>query len=452
MGMPRHLQLTLLSAVMLVHPREFAQAAGFGVDYESAIALGTATAGSAAARDGSTIFYNAAGLGFLDRNEIMIGGQLFLLHDQFRDGGSTILGGLQRTPGTNGNDAIPPTFVPWLYATGRLSPEWSAGIGVYAPFGLRTDYGPSWVGRYQNEVTSLTAINVNPTVSYRPLPWLSLGAGLDVQYVSVRLTQAIDFGSSCAGTLGLATCTGGLGLVPGGSDGQVDNKGSSVGYGYNLGALAEIVPGTRVGIAYRSGIDQHVSGGRQSFVVPASARTLLALGGTPFALTGSTIDTTLRLPGRLTFGLKQALTPDLDLLLDATLTFWNVFDHTSVTARDASTGASVVIQQGYRNAWRFAAGLEWRMRPEWTLRGGVAYDQTPIPSSAVQAALPDADRVYLSAGASYQLGPAWSVDAGYSHVFYVRDVAINRTSNGNTLSGVFASHGDIVSAQLRFRY
>lgn len=442
------LSLTLTGALVPAS----AMAAGFGVDYEDARSLGTATAGSASGKGASTVFYNPAGLGFLDHNEFIVGGQLFLLHDHFQNGGSTNLGGSQRTPGTNGQDAIPPTFVPWMFATYRLSPEWTAGIGLYSPFGLRTDYGPFWVGRYQNEVTSLTAINLNPSVSYRPLPWLSLGAGVDVEYVSVRLTQAIDFGAACAGALGPAICAGGFGLVPGASDGQVDNRGSGIGYGYDLGVLAEVVPGTRVGISYRSGIDQHISGGKQSFVVSAQARDFLAAGGTPLALTRSAISTALRLPARLTFGLKQALTPRLDLLLDATMTLWNVFDHTSVTAQDPATGASVVIPQNYRNAWRFAAGLEWSLKEKYQLRTGVAYDQTPIPKSAVQAALPDADRVYLSGGASVQLGTGWSADLGYSHVFYVERVPIDRTVSGNILKGVFSNGGDIVAAQLRLRY
>ena len=151
-------------------------------------------------------------------------------------------------------------------------------------------------------------------------------------------------------------------------------------------------------------------------------------------------------------GLKQSLTPELDLLLDATLTFWSVFDHTSVTAQNPATGASAVIQQGYRNAWRFSAGLEWGLNERWRLRTGVAYDQAPIPTSAVQAALPDADRVYLSGGISIQFGGGWIADLGYSHVFYVEKVRIDRFASGNTLKGVFSSNGDIVAAQLRLRY
>ena len=445
--------LLLILLVFIVTATSHAgYAAGFGVDFQDARAVGMATAGSASGEGAGTIFYNPAGLGFLERNEAVAGGQLFLLHDTFENNGSTILGGLQPTPGTNGNQAIPPTVVPWLYATYRFLPEWTAGIGLYSPFGLRTDYGPFWVGRYQNQVTSLTAINLNPSIAYRPVSWLSIGGGLDLQYTSVRLTQAIDFGSLCAGALGPGTCAGAFGLVPGQSDGQIDNSGSGFGLGYNVGVLVEPVSGTRVGLAYRSMINQRISTGRQSFGVPVDARAFLDAGGAPLAFTGSAINTTIRLPARLTFGLKESLTTELALLLDATLTFWNVFDRTSVTAQNPVTGASTVIEQGYRNAWRFAAGLEWKPVEAWQLRTGVAYDQTPIPASAVQAALPDADRVYLSGGVSHQFGDNWGCDFGYSHVFYTRSVSIDRYANGNTLKGVFSSGGNVLAAQVRLMY
>jgi long-subunit fatty acid transport protein len=97
--------------------------------------------------------------------------------------------------------------------------------------------------------------------------------------------------------------------------------------------------------------------------------------------------------------------PDIESAqVTAVLSARNVFDRTSVTAQNEVTGASVVIHQGYRNAWRFAAGLQWKVDERWQLRTGAAYDQTPIPASAVQAALPDADRVYLSGGVSYEFG------------------------------------------------
>jgi len=448
-----HAAFALLFVLAL--PSTAVHAAGFAIDYESARAIGMATAGSASAADASTIFYNPAGLGYLDRNEVLGGGQFLLLRNQFRNEGSTILGGALPTPGTSGPNAIPPSVLPWIYASYRLTPELTAGFALTAPWGLRTDWSPSFVGRYQNEVSSLAVVDFNPTLAYRPTKWLSIAAGPNVEYAKVRLTQALDFGSLCTAALGLQTCGAGFGLVPGRSDGQAENRGDSFGFGFTVGALAEPVPGTRVGITYRSQIDHHFSGADQRFVVYPAARAFLTAAGTPLALTGSGASTALPLPARLTFGVKQSLTDRVDVLLDATLTFWDVFKSLSITADNPVTGASVVTQQGYRNAWRWAVGVEYKpnLNQPWNLRAGVAYDRTPIPLNLVQAALPDRDRIYASIGASYQASPTWGADVAYSHLFAVGPVPISRTGpSGDTLKGRFTFSGDVFALQVKYRY
>jgi long-chain fatty acid transport protein len=431
-----------------------ASAAGFGNDYQGARAVGAASAGAASAADATTIFYNPAGLTYLDTNQIVAGGELFLLRDQFVNEGSTILGGAIPTPGPSGPNAIPPILVPWLYGTYRLNPDLSVGVGIFAPFGLRTDYGPEWVGRYQNEVSALTAINFNPSIAYRPTSWLSAGLGLDVQYVNIRLSSAIDFGSACVAALGPAPCAGGFGLQPGGSDGQADLSGESIGFGFNLGVLVEPQPGTRIGLAYRSGIEQNFGRIKESFGVPSNARAFLAAGGAPFALTGSNASASLQLPGRVSLALKQTVSDKLDLLLDVTLTLWGVLQSVGVVAATPTTGVSPVIPFDYRNAWRFAGAVEYRIAEPWSVRGGVAYDQTPIPLSAVQASLPDRDRVYISAGVSFRATRSLSIDMGYSHIIYAGGaIPINRTSpNGDTILGKFNVGGNIVAAQLKLEY
>ena len=80
--------------------------------------------------------------------------------------------------------------------------------------------------------------------------------------MSARLTRAIDFGSACAAALGVPTCAGGLGLVPGTSDGQADTRGNGVALGYNFGLEVEPRPGTQVAIAYRSQMEAP-PGGKQ---------------------------------------------------------------------------------------------------------------------------------------------------------------------------------------------
>src|SRR5918996_3501086 len=164
-------------AIALCFTQGPAHSAGFAVDFIGARSVGTATAGSASAADVTTIFFNPAGIVHLKRNEWIFGADLFRLEDRFTDQGSTILGGALATPGNNGTEAIPTTPIPWIFGAHRITPQLSVGIGIFSPFGLKTNYGPEFVGRYQNVLTSLKVVDVNPVIAYAPKPWISVGAG-----------------------------------------------------------------------------------------------------------------------------------------------------------------------------------------------------------------------------------------------------------------------------------
>jgi long-chain fatty acid transport protein len=432
--------------------------AGFAVDFVGARSVGTATAGSALAADASTIFFNPAGIVHLKRDEWIAGGDLFLLRDRFSNQGSTILGGAAPTPGDNGQEAIPTTPVPWIFGVHRINSALAVGIGIFSPFGLKTDYGTDFVGRYQNVLTSLKVIDVNPVVAYAPTSWLSVGAGVNIEYARLRLTQSIDFGSVCAAVLGAAPCAAGFGLAPGASDGGTELKADDVSVGFNVGVLLKPAESSRFSVNFRSRVTHEFGSARQSFDVPPGARAFLTAGGMPTAFTGGNARTSLPLPARLSFGWNQAINKNLNVMADATLTMWHVFRTTVVTPDDPTTGAAAFIEQRYEDAWRFALGADYVLNDRWTVRGGIAYDQTPIPAAFVQAALPDRDRVYLSAGTSYVLKEGWmkdslSFDVGYSYVHYVGRIPINRSGpTGDTLKGEFAVGGHVLAAQLKYQY
>src|SRR5262249_5863530 len=73
------------------------------------------------------------------------------------------------------------------------------GLSVNAPFGLSNEYSKDWVGRYHAIESTLETTNINPVVAVKPISWLSLGAGVQIQYIDAKLTRAIDFGSILTG-------------------------------------------------------------------------------------------------------------------------------------------------------------------------------------------------------------------------------------------------------------
>ena len=65
-----------------------------------------------------------------------------------------------------------------LYATHRLGSRLTGGIGVYNPFGLKTEWSnpDTYTGRFVNREASITPFYITPTLPVRLDENLSVGA------------------------------------------------------------------------------------------------------------------------------------------------------------------------------------------------------------------------------------------------------------------------------------
>src|SRR4030095_8212438 len=144
-----------------------ARAAGFQLFEQNARGLGDAYAGQgAAAEDASAIYFNPAGLTRLPRGQVVGALHLVKPSTTFSNNGSCTPyvgtgvgtstcpfgpnGNLGHSAGGTGGDAgdwsvVPNAYLSWevLQSTGWL------GLGVNAPFGLKTAWDEDWVGRFQ---------------------------------------------------------------------------------------------------------------------------------------------------------------------------------------------------------------------------------------------------------------------------------------------------------------
>src|SRR5437870_8504775 len=160
---------------------------GFGVYEHNTCTMGRA--GVAAARpcaDGSAIFFNPAGLAGMSGNRLSVGTTLIAARGGFTD---DFLG----TRSDLKNPVIP---VPNVYITHQINPKFTAGIGLYAPYGLETKWDPNtFSGRFLGYNTDVRSIYIQPTVGYEISPRLKVGVG--VAYITSRLTlrQRADLSS-----------------------------------------------------------------------------------------------------------------------------------------------------------------------------------------------------------------------------------------------------------------
>ncbi len=417
-------------AALAVHAGSLS-AAGFALMEQSASGVGNAFAGgSAAAEDASTIFFNPAGMTRLPGKQVVVGVHAIDLSATFTNQGSTLAPPLPPLTGGNGGDAGGWGYVPNLYLSWQLNESLWLGMGVNAPFGLNTEYETGWVGRYQALNSELTTININPSLAYKVNDKVSLGFGLSAQQADATLSRAIDFGLFLG--------------APQTSDGSQELSASDWGYGFNLGALFQISPDMRIGIAYRSRIKYTLSGTSSFSGVPGPLTGILS-----FQNSAATADLTV--PDSASLSVLQTFGDKWELMGDITWTQWTVFNQLVVNF--ANGAPSNVTPENWQNAWRFSLGMNYRPNEKWKLRSGIAWDQTPVPNSTLRTArIPDNSRTWLALGASWYFTKNGSLDFGYAHLF-VPSTPINHTERASgTLVGSYDSSVNIVSVQVAYSF
>ncbi len=396
----------LMLGLALAGFADLTQAAGFALIEQSASGLGNAYAGQAAsAQDASTIFFNPAGMTLLPDRQLVLAGHLIKPQFKFNGTVNPAIGG------GNGGDAGDLTLVPNTYFAYRLTPDVYLGIGVNAPFGLKTEYDNTWKGRTQAIKSEVKTINLNPSIAWKASESLSLGAGIDIQYAEATLSSAT-----------------GVGIPP--PVGTI--KGNDYGWGFNLGALWQLSDATRVGLAYRSEVDYTLKGS--------------------FKVNGVTvvdpIHAGLTLPDSASLSLFHKLNPQWDLLADVSWTGWSDFDALRIV--NASGGPVSTTIENWDDTYRYSLGANYHFSDRLTLRGGVAYDQAPVSDAYRTARIPDGDRTWVAFGGQYRLSDRSTLDFGYAHLF-IRDTRINKV-DGVTLSGTYEGSVDILSAQLTHNF
>lgn len=446
--LPKSANNPLLFVTLMTAALGQAHAAGFALIEQSASGLGNAFAGAgASAQDASTIFFNPAGLTHLSGNQFVVAGHIIEPNAEFSGSATNPLGA--PITGGNGGDAGATGLIPNLYYSHQLANGFVFGLGVNAPFGLKTEYDSTWVGRYQAIESDLKTVNINPTIAYKAAPNLSVGVGVNVQYIDVTLSQAANQNLTCISVRmsppfseGLATAAGNCATVTGDTIATV--KGDDWSYGYNFGLLYDVSPSTRVGFAYRSKIKQQLEGDA-SFGNTHPFFTAVGV----LVPTSVTADVTL--PENASLSVSHDVNNQWTLLADATWTHWNRFQELRIDF--ASNQPDSVTVEDWDNSMRYSLGVNYRHNSTWLLRAGVAFDAEPIPSDQRRTPrIPGNDRTWLAFGANYALSPSMSVDVGYAHLF-VDDTRIDHTSStAGNITGKYDNSVDILSAQMNWTF
>lgn len=444
----------VLSAVALATTEAFA--AGFQLTEQSVVTLGRAYAGSGITGDDvSAPFYNPAAMVFLPGTQIQLGVTGVSMNQVVK---------IERgaDAGTTNDGQNKTEFLPNFYVTHQINPEWWVGLGITMPFGLSTDYGqyPNW--KYGNRGTEaeLMDIDINPNFAWKPNDFFSLGGGISLQYAKAKL--GLD-------ALVPVAMLQGLGNFPSDDNGNAylghgEETGDSWGWGWNLGFVLRPTENFRFGISYRSAIKHKASGHFELSNGPvAGMLTQYGLATKyPSKVTIKTPDTVYA------SALWEA---SKDLTLTGTVR-WAKWSNSQVwTLRQSGLPPidnplvgefkNIEIRHHYRDTWLFALGADYKINEQWTVRGGIAYEENAAGKDQTYrvATIPDGDRLFLSLGCSYNFDKHWSLDSALLWVqglgtteFYAEDRETSHQTHPKRVGKWTTQHSLIYGLQLRYKF
>ncbi|RRU72790.1 transporter [Stutzerimonas xanthomarina] len=399
-----------------------AMAAGFALNEQSISGMGTSFAGrSSSADDATTLFGNPAGMSRLKREEVSFGMAAIHAKTDIKDtSGATAIG----TPvsGSNDGDMVPFTAVPMGYYVKPIDDKWALGVGVYVPFGLITDYESGFQGRYHGDYSEVRVITVQPTVSYRFNDKLSVGFGPTLNRIDGELQSAVFTGAT---------------------DGRVQVKGDDTAVGFNAGILYEFTPHTRLGLSYRSKVEYTLEGD-----------TELKDGFSPTPL-GGKYDASLDLttPESIDVSVTHELNDQWTLYAGAMLTRWSRFEAIVIENEGLSSTPfdTIIEEQDWHDTWSYALGAAYKLNREWTLRTGLAFDQSPTNNEHRSPRIPSGDRTAVSFGLAWNPTEDVTVDLAYSYL-REEDTKVRRDSARGVYNADYENSAHGFGAALSYRF
>lgn len=382
----RCLAVAYLLITFLLFPKHLF-ASGFILYNQDAKSNGMANAVTSSIDNPSAVFYNPALLTEQSGSSVGINDTMVMPSRTFEDAAT----------GTKAHLKTTTHHVPGIFAR-YTRDRWAFAIGVYSPFGLSSDWGQNWTGRYSATFSELKTVFVTPSVAFKVHECASVGLGVSYVDSSLELQNAIA-------------------LTPF-PDGRAKMKGDGDGIAFNAGAYLKLPQKYSVALTFRGPVDIKYTGTAKFYTSNDSLlKTLIP------QLRNTGVSTRITLPWQATFGLARevgALTLEADVIYIG----WSSID--KYTAKFSDGRPNVTYLKDWDNAFSFALGADYKWSKSFSTRMGYMFDMSPVPQTTLSPEMPDADKHILTGGLGYMTGP-FAANLAYQATFFKKASSVNNT-------------------------
>ena len=384
-----------------------AVAGGFMLTEQSVAGLGRAYAGAGIVGDDlSAVWYNPAGMSLLSGTAVQMGAVVADLDLEVTTNSSATFDNERHGTKENGRKHGVP--VPNMYLVHQIKDDMWFGLGITVPFGMATEYDNNWAAADKGMNAEVKVFDINPNVAFKLTDTLSFGAGVSLQYVTAQFEQKNNLGYGKAMRVRLN------------ADGWA--------WGGNLGFMWQPTETVRVGLAYRSQVNHKADGYLKTDVETTT-------GNLRQHYQTNDGHAEMSAPHVITLTGTWKATEALRLSGLVRWTNWSSFDKLPISGSslgEATRGATSKHNAVYnwKDSWLFTVGADYDINDEFTVRGGVGYEISPVDDDKYRSAtIPDTDRLWLSMGATWHASKNLQSDFG---IAYLKGIGNKDLYTGNT--------------------
>ncbi len=292
-------------------------------------------------------------------------------------------------------------LVPGSYLSYQINDKLWAGFAINAPFGLGTRSDPGSLESLSSQEFSALSFNFQPSLAYKFNKRFSVAVGLQAQYFQVE-QSANQLDTS-----------------------NLELNADGFSFGALLGATFKPTDKTLIGVGYRSQMTVDVSG-------DITSRNTGGVLGVDTNL--GSAEAEIALPDIVNVGVSHKFTDRFTGLAQFSWENWSRLDSVSVTNASGATAAE--FDFNLSDSFFYAVGGEYDLTDSFKLRAGVAYETSPTNDEDRSLALPDNDRLWFSAGGSYNIRENIELDFAFTWVRVERDTEVgNRFQSAATTGG-----------------
>ncbi|MCR5860826.1 outer membrane protein transport protein [Flavobacterium sp. J372] len=373
----------LLSLTLTALAASTAFAGGYRVSLQGQKQLAMGHTGVAVVNSAEVLFFNPAGMAFLeDRFNASVGANALFAKTKFQN------------ETYNWKAETENMGTPFeAYISYRVTDWLSAGLAVYTPYGSAVEWDKDWQGSHLVNDIDLQAIYIQPMISLKVNEYFSVGGG------PIFVTGSVNFNRNL--TRSLTDEQGNR------SDVTIDAKGVTA-WGWSAGFMFNPTKKLSLGLNYRSEIIMEARDGDATFnQVPAFAQ------GT---FNNTTFNADLPLPAELTVGASYKVNDKLMFAFDYNRAMWHAYD--ALVVDFANNVPTSVNPRNYKDASTYRVGVQYKATDKWHFRAGYYFDESPVQDGYFAPETPRNDSNGYTGGLTYQITPKLGIDASFLYLHF----------------------------------